>query len=365
MVFVFLFAIVLSVLIVVHEWGHFFVAKRLGIRVERFSIGFGPKVFGFRKKETEYRLSLFPLGGYVKLGGETKDEPLTGEKWEYLSRSAGERFAVVFAGPLLNYLLAFLIFSAVFVIGNPQMTSKIGAVLEEYPAEEAGLLEGDRILSINGEKVTYWEEVTRKIHQMPQGEVLRLTLLRGDKELLFVLRPKRVEEKNLFGEKKKLALIGISPSEEIVSVRYPPFVAFWMAAKQLGQITFLTLKALLRMATGQMALKESLTGPIGIFVITEQAARLGVVYLLQMVALISASLAIFNILPIPVLDGGHLFFLILERLKGRPVSERIQEVSRQVGMAFLMGLMVLVFYNDFARFKVFEKISDWFGGFLW
>lgn len=360
--FILTFAIVLSVLIIVHEWGHFYVAKRLGIRVERFSVGFGPKVFGIRRKNTEYRLSLFPLGGYVKLGGETREEALTGEKWEYLSRSVGERFAVVFAGPLLNYLLAFLLFTTVFLLGNPQLTSRIGKVLEGYPAEEAGLLEEDRVLSIGGGRVQYWEEITETIRRTPTGRRIELAVERGGKELVFHLEPKRIEEKNLFGEKREFSLIGISPSEEIVSVRYPPHLAVGMGARQLWQVTTLTLRAILRMATGHLPLKESLTGPIGIFVITEQAARAGMAYLLQMVALLSSSLAIFNVLPIPVLDGGHLFFLVLERIKGNPVNERIQEISRQVGMVFLIGLMGVVFYNDFSRFELFEKLSKWFGG---
>ena len=180
--------------------------------------------------------------------------------------------------------------------------------------------------------------------------------------MTFALRPRQVEEKDLLGEKKKFSLIGISPSEEVVSVKYPVPQAFLMAAKQEWHVTALTLLALSRMVTGHLALKESLTGPIGIFMITDQAVRLGLAYLLQIVALLSTSLAIFNVLPIPVLDGGHLFFLVLERLKGKPVSERIQDVSRQVGTALLIALMLVVFYNDFSRFKVFEKISRFFGG---
>ena len=361
MVSIFLFAIVLSVLIIVHEWGHFYMAKRLGIRVERFSVGFGPKVFGVKKGETEYQLSLFPVGGYVKLAGESREEPLKGERWEYLSRSVGERFSVVFAGPFLNYLLAFFVFSAVFIIGNPQMTSRIGKVLEGYPAYETGLQEGDRILSIDGKEIHYWEEVLETVHRA-SDRPMRIVVERKEKEMTFALRPRQVEEKDLLGEKKKFSLIGISPSEEVVSVKYPVPQAFLMAAKQEWHVTALTLLALSRMVTGHLALKESLTGPIGIFMITDQAVRLGLAYLLQIVALLSTSLAIFNVLPIPVLDGGHLFFLVLERLKGKPVSERIQDVSRQVGTALLIALMLVVFYNDFSRFKVFEKISRFFGG---
>lgn len=363
MISVLLFATVLSILIVVHEWGHFYVAKRLGIRVERFSIGFGPKLLGLQKGETEYRLSLFPVGGYVKLAGETPEEGLRGEKWEYLSRSVGERFAVVFAGPFLNYLLAFFVFTAVFVIGNPQLTSKIGEVKRGYPAEEAGLLKGDRVVSIDGRGIRFWDEVIGAIHETSEAQSLRLAVERQGKEIVFNVRPKEVEEKDLFGEKKRFALIGISHSEEVVSVKYPLHRALSSAAKQQAHITTVTLKALVRMITGHLPLKESLTGPIGIFMITDQAARLGLAYLLQIVALLSTSLAIFNVLPIPALDGGHLFFLSIERLKGKPVSERVQELSRQVGMAFLLMLMLVVFYNDFSRFKVFEKLSGWFGGF--
>ena len=354
---------VLSVLIVVHEWGHFYVAKRLGIRVERFSVGFGPKLFGLQRGETEYQLSLFPVGGYVKLAGETPEEGLRGEKWEYLSRSVRDRFAVVFAGPFLNYLLAFIVFTAVFVIGNPQLTSKIGEVKKGYPAEGAGLLEGDRVVSIDGKRILFWEEVIETIHQTSEEKTLHLVVERQGKEIVFNIRPKKVEEKDLLGEKKRFALIGISHSEEVVLMKYPLPQALGMAAKQQVHITYVTLKALVRMITGRLPLRESLTGPIGIFMITDQAARLGIAYLLQIVALLSTSLAIFNVLPIPALDGGHLFFLVIERLNGKPVSERVQEISRQVGMAFLIMLMLVVFYNDFSRFKVLEKLSGWFGGF--
>ncbi len=362
MITLFIFAAVLSVLILVHEWGHFFVAKRLGIRVERFSLGFGPKIFAVKGKETEYQLSAFPLGGYVKMAGETRDEPLKGEKWEYLSRKVWERFAVVFAGPLLNYLLAFFVFMFVFIVGNPQMTSKIGKIMEGYPAQKAGLLEGDRVFSVNETEVPYWDDVTGRIRQTPQGHSVRLVIQRDQKELRFDIVPTSIEQKTLFGERKTVALIGISPSEEVTFVRYPFFQAGAMAAKQVWQLTALTFKALSRMMTGRMAVKESLTGPIGIFVITQQAARLGIRYLLQMIAVLSTSLAIFNVLPIPVLDGGHLFFLIVEKLKGKPVSERIQEISQQVGMTLLVGLMLVVFYNDFSRFKVFERVTSLFGG---
>jgi len=305
------FIIVLSVLIVVHEWGHFYVAKRLGIRVERFSIGFGPRIFKTRKGETEYCVSLFPLGGYVKLGGETKEEGILGERWEYLSRSVGERFAVVFAGPFLNYLLAFLLFAVVFMVGSPQLTSTIGKVMKDYPAEQAGLLEGDRIVSIDGKAVEYWDEVIEQIHPIPENQRIRLVVARGEREMVFNLRPKQVEEKDLLGETKRFALIGVSPSQEMVTVKYPVHLAFWKGLDQLWFVTVLTFKAIFRMVTGHMPLRESLTGPIGIFMITGEAARMGISYLLQIVALLSASLAIFNVLPIPVLDGGHLFFLII------------------------------------------------------
>ncbi len=353
------FIVILSILVVVHEFGHFIVAKKMGVRVEKFSIGFGPEITGITKAETRYSISLIPLGGYVKLAGETSAEGVKGEKWEYLSKTVGERVRIIFAGPLLNYILAFLIFSFVFMVGSPTLTTTIGKVMPGYPAESAGLKTGDRILNINGKDVAYWEDVTRIIHANKNPE-MKLLVERNGEQMSLIAMPKSQDMKTIFGSRKNISMIGIAPSDEVMYVKYGFLKSIYMGAEKLWTLTYITCRALWASVTGAIPLKESMTGPIGIFYITGQAAKLGLVYLLQLMAVLSASLAIFNLLPVPVLDGGHILFLIIEKIKKKPVSFKIQENITQVGMGLLIVLMVFVFYNDFTRFGIFEKVAHLF-----
>ncbi|MFA5388634.1 MAG: RIP metalloprotease RseP [Candidatus Omnitrophota bacterium] len=350
------FIVVLSILVVVHEFGHFITAKKTGVRVEKFSIGFGPEIAGITKAGTRYSISMIPLGGYVKLAGETGPEGTKGEKWEYLSRTTGERARIILAGPLLNYILAFVIFSAVFMAGNPTLTSKVGKVMEGYPAEAAGLKVGDKILNINGKDTIYWEDVTEIVHGGKNQE-MDVLVERDGQRINLKVTPKSHEMNTMFGSKKSVGIMGITPSDDIVYVKYGFLKSIYMGAEKLWTLTYITFRALWASATGAIPLKESMTGPIGIFYITGQAAKLGLVYLLQLMGVLSASLAIFNILPVPVLDGGHLLFLTIEKIRKRPVSIKAQENITQAGMALLIILMLFVFYNDFIRFGIFEKIS--------
>ena len=350
------FIVVLSILVVVHEFGHFIVAKKMGVRVEKFSIGFGPEIFGVTREETRYSVSIIPLGGYVKLSGETGAEGLKGEKWEYLSRTVGERMRIIFAGPLLNYILAFAIFSFVFMAGNPTLTSAIGKVMPGYPAESSGLKTGDKILNINGKDVIYWDDVTKIVHTSKNQE-MNLVVERLGQKISIVVMPKSQEMDTVFGSRKKISIIGIVPSGDVVFVKYGFFKSIYMGAEKLWSLTYITCRALWASVTGAIPIKESMTGPIGIFYITGQAAKLGIIYLLQLMGVLSASLAIFNLLPVPVLDGGHILFLAIEKIRRKPVSIKIQENITQVGMSLLIILMLFVFYNDFMRFGVFEKIA--------
>jgi regulator of sigma E protease len=343
----------------VHEFGHFIVAKRAGVRVEKFSIGFGPEIYGLTIGGTRYLISVIPLGGYVKLAGETREDEIKGEKWEYLSRTPGERARIIFAGPLLNYILAFFIFSFVFIVGFPTLTSTIGEVAQGYPASEAGLRSGDKVLEINGQRVDFWEDITRLIQTNKKPEIK--LLIERDRDFIdFTLRPKQKEFKTIFGSKKIVGLIGIMPTEDVVYVRYGIIKSIYMGVQKLFNLTYITYRALWASLTGAIPFKESITGPIGIFYITEQAVKLGFVYLLQLMAVISASLAIFNLLPVPVLDGGHLLFLAIERFRRKPLSYKVQENITQAGLALIVCLMVFVFYNDFIRFGIFEKLSNLF-----
>ena len=350
------FIIVLSILVIVHEFGHFIVAKKMGVAVEKFSIGFGPEIAGVTKAGTRYSISLIPLGGYVKLSGETGAEGVKGEKWEYLSRTVGERVKIIFAGPLLNYILAFLIFSFVFMVGNPTLTAKIGKVMPGYPAEAAGLKAGDKIISINNKDVIYWEDVTN-IVRPGKNQEMRLLVNRDGGQVSILVMPKYQEMSTMFGSKKSVSIIGIAPSDEVVYVKYGFMKSLYLGVEKLWTLTYITCRALWASITGAVPIKESMTGPIGIFYITGQAAKLGFIYLLQLMGVLSASLAIFNLLPIPVLDGGHILFLMIEKIRRKPVSFKMQENVTQIGMSLLIVLMLFVFYNDFIRFGIFEKIT--------
>lgn len=351
------FTIVLSILVIVHEFGHFIVAKRTGVRVERFSVGFGPELFGVTKGETRYAISAVPLGGYVKLAGETTEDDIKGESWEYLSKTAGERARIIFAGPLLNYVLAFFIFTFVFIIGSPTLTATVGKIMPDYPAALSELKPGDRILEVNGEKVNYWEDVTRIVHANREPRIQLLVKREG--ELIdIVVRPKQEEIRTIFGSRKNVGLIGIMPADEIVYVKYSIFKSIYMGIKKLFVFTYITYRALWASLTGAISFKDSVTGPVGIFYITGQAARLGFIYLLQLLGVLSAALAIFNVLPVPVLDGGHLLFLLIEKLRKKPLSHKVQENVTQAGLFLLIALMAFVFYNDFMRYGIFEKIMQ-------
>lgn len=342
------FIIVLSVLIIVHEFGHFVMAKRCGVKVERFSLGFGPKILGIKKGDTEYRLSLVPLGGYVKMAGETYQDELTGREWEFLSRPPWQRFKIVASGPFLNYVLGFILFSAVFMIGAPTLTNEVGSVLDGYPAKTAGIRPGDKIISINGEETKYWNELTDIIHGRLEGKV-KLSVLRDGKTLELQMKPRIREFKDIFGKDVKVAMVGIAPSDELVYIKYNPAESIHKGFLKICELTAVTFKAIWSLATGRISFKESVTGPVGIFVLTAKAAELGLVYLLNIMAIISTSLAIFNVLPIPVLDGGHMIFILIEKIRRRPLSPKVQDVATQIGLGILIMLMLFVFYFDIMR----------------
>jgi len=346
------FLLVLSILVVIHEFGHFIAAKMQGVKVEKFSLGFGPKLLGVKKGDTEYVISLVPLGGYVKMAGD-EAASAKGEGFEFLSKTVWQRFKIVFAGPFLNYVLGFLLFWFVFFAGAPTATNKVGAILDNYPAKAAGLQTGDNIVAVDGKATKYWEELTDIIHDKKEGD-LNIAVERkttaGTKTLQIKVAPVRKEFTDIFGKRQSISLIGVAPSGDVVSVRYGFFDSFLKAAGQTYKLTEITFKSLLFISAGKMSVKESFTGPIGIFIITSKAARMGIIYLLQMMAILSASLAIFNILPIPVLDGGHILFLIIEKIRGKALSAKFQEIATQVGLALLVALMLFVFYSDIIKF---------------
>ena len=345
--------LLLGFLVIVHELGHFLVARWSGVRILRFSVGFGPRVLAWTRGPTEYAVSAIPLGGYVKMAGEQRKESY--ESWEYLAKPVGTRALIVLAGPLVNYLVAFASLWLVFVIGYPELLPEVGKVMESMPAQAAGIQAGDHIRSINDRPIKTWEQMTTAIYDAP-GRMLTIQLEREGLARLVTVTPQAKRITDPFGRPKTIGLIGIAPSGAFQSYRVGPLAAFGRAWQQQGEWTVQTLLALWSTMTGKLALRDSVTGPIGLVYLTSEAVRMGLGPLLFLVSLFSLSLAIFNLFPVPILDGGHLLFLAIEKLRGKPVSVNVQERSFQVSFVLLMALIVVICINDVARFGLFEKV---------
>jgi regulator of sigma E protease len=339
--------LVLGVLIFVHELGHFLVAKRAGVSVLKFSLGFGPKIAGFTRGGTEYLLSAIPLGGYVKMLGEDPKEEVADLERSFSAKPIGWRSLIILAGPGSNFLLAIAIFWVVFMVGVPTLTTKVGEVMEGFPAREAGLLQGDRIAAIEGRPIEKWEELAKQIHQSP-GRPVRLTVEREGKRFDVTVAPKATKQKNLFGEEQEIGLLGIAPAEEFLTERTNPITAFGRAVYKTYDLSVLILITFGKLLQGVVPAK-TIGGPLLVAQMAGEQARLGVLNLLFFTALLSINLAILNLLPIPILDGGHLFFALIEAARGKPVSLKKREMAQQVGLVLLVALMIFAFYNDIFR----------------
>ena len=351
-----IFLIILSIMILVHEYGHFAQARRLGIRVEKFSLGFGPKLLNYKRGDTEYTLCLFAFGGYVKLAGDNREE-CKGEPHEFLGRKPLDRAKVIAAGPALNYLLAFVCLWLVNLVGYPNLTTRVGEVMAGYPAESAGILKDDLIVSIEGKNVQYWNQLQEIIYKNKSSSV-KLELLRNNAKVELTAKLTRETVKNMLGNKQRISLLGIRPKGETVIVKHNVFMGFVLAGKNLWNLTTLTLSAFGKMLTGGLSFKDNVTGPLGMFYVTDQAVKIGFNAVLHLMAVLSASLCIFNLLPFPILDGGHLFFLGLEKLRGRHLSPKVEEKIGQVGFGFIISLAVFVFLNDLVKFGLWQKAVD-------
>jgi regulator of sigma E protease len=342
--------LVLGVLIFVHELGHFLVAKWSGVTVLRFSFGFGPRLFGVKWGDTDYCISLVPLGGYVKMLGEETDEEVTEDQ---LARSFStqpllKRAGIVLAGPMSNFALAIIIFTLVYAFsGIPQMTADIGTVNPGSPAEQAGVQPGDKVLAINDNSITTWEELSKNIEQAGERPLL-LKIQRGEEVLLLHVKPAVNEVPNLFGEKISRAVIGVTASGKFTIREVNPLSAFNESIAQTVNLSKLFLLTIVKMIEGVVSLK-TLGGPILIAQMAGQQASEGAINLIYFIALISVNLAVLNLLPIPVLDGGHLLFFSMEAILRRPIETRKIEFAQKIGMVVLLVLMLFVFYNDIMR----------------
>ncbi len=444
------FVAVLGILILVHEFGHFLVARLAGVGVERFSVGFGPVVWRYRGKRTEYCLSAVPLGGYVKMMGDDEN-PLEGGKTgqvdparSFNNKPLPVRFLIVFAGPVMNGVLAVVIFALVFMLlGRPVAPAIVGRLADGGPAARAGLSVGDRIVAVDGRPVLYWEDVMRAVQDLRGetiqfmvksdgterkvgvtpaktevrdlfgdaretwdigarpfaapviGEVLvglpaeraglksgdvvvaiegkpvrtwddlaesiherpaqptRLEVKRGAETLTVSVTPTVVKDRGPDGKEIEVGRIGVGPAAATTFVRSNPAAAVWQGLTRTAEVTELTAVGLYKIAVGQLD-RRNIGGPIQIAVTAGEQARQGLPSLAFFTAVISVNLFLLNLLPVPMLDGGHLLFFACEAVLGRPLSVRKREVAQQVGFVLLMLLMVYAVYNDLDRIGLFR-----------
>jgi regulator of sigma E protease len=341
--------LVLGLLIFVHELGHFLAAKRVGVGVVRFSLGFGPVVFARKVGETEYCISAVPLGGYVKMIGQEDDgsdpDPETATQANsFAVKPMWARAFIVSAGPLGNFALAWLLFSTLYATGIQVTTSQVGEVATGMPAAEAGLAEGDRIVAVDATPVRRWDEVSDAIRGSA-GATVTLTVQRDGAEKKIPVTPKLSETENIFGEPSQDYLIGIKPSGDFLIERSNPLTALWQGAQKTVEWVGLTVLTLVKLFEGQVD-TSNLGGPIRIMKMAGETAHLGLIALMSFMAVLSINLGVLNLLPVPVLDGGHLAFMMVEKVLGRPLELRQREIATQVGMFLLICLMGFALYND-------------------
>lgn len=344
------FVVSLGILIFVHEFGHFLVAKLSGVRVERFSLGFGPRLFGRKIGDTDYRVSAFPLGGYVKMLGESPEEkvPANLRQSSFTHQPLRRRMSIVAAGPGFNIMLAAFLYILGFALfGLAQTTTEVGAVTPDSPAAEAGIRSGDRILAVDGVQVQEWDELSELIQKSGE-KTTEIRLRRDGRELTVEVTPEIRETRTLLGETVSRPLIGIVASENLTVKKVNPVSAVYYGVAQTWHMTKLTFVVLGKLIQGAVS-PSTLTGPIGIAQMSGQVASAGPLAFFSFLALLSINLGILNLLPIPVLDGGHLLFFFIEGIRGKPLSIRKREMAQQVGLFLLILLMVFVFYNDIYR----------------
>lgn len=343
--------LVLGGLIFFHELGHFVVARRLGMGVSVFSLGFGARLFGVTRGKTDYRVCAFPLGGYVQLVGESPDaelpEGFTPEE-SFSRRPPWQRMLVVLAGPAFNFLLAWLIFwGLAFSQGVQEMLPVIGQVTNASAAEEAGLVPGDRIVEIDGQPIAVWDDLVSRI-EANTGAAMQVTVARGRELVSLDVTPRLQEKRNLFGEVKVVPMMGIAPSGELSSRELSFLGAAVQGGRQIWEVSGLMIMGIVKLVERVIPWTD-MGGVILISEMIHKEAQNGLVNLLALTALISINLGILNLLPIPVLDGGHILFFFLETITGRPLSPKVQQAALRIGMTLLLMLMIVATFNDILR----------------
>jgi regulator of sigma E protease len=351
------FIILLSVLIFVHELGHFLAARIAGVGILKFSLGFGPKIIGKKIGETEYVLSWIPLGGFVKLLGESGNEELSpeDEKRSFYKQSRWKRMLIVLAGPVFNFLLALVIFIIVSMYGLPNLTADLGEVQKESAAFEAGMMNGDKIITIGGRKVVFWEDI-KPIIAESQGKEMEIVVQRGAEKKHFLIKPRLSKAKNIFGEEEYTYLIGVSPAGKTIIEKMNPWDAIIASASKTWYISKLTVISVVKMLEGVIS-PRTLGGPIFIAQVAGAQVKEGIIPFIFFMAILSINLGVINLFPIPVLDGGHIFFYIIEIVTRKEISVKVKEMSQQIGFVILLMLMLFVIFIDIERLN-FKVVND-------
>jgi regulator of sigma E protease len=358
------FLVLLTVLVFVHELGHYLVARRCGVRVEVFSVGFGPELYGWTDRAgTRWRVSAVPIGGYVKMFGEQRspDAPEASPEEQrvmFHNKPLGHRAAIVFAGPFANFVLAVVILAGMFmVVGQPSTPADIGQVVPGSAAERAGFKPGDVIVAIDGSKIERFEEVQR-IVQMAGGQALHITVERAGKRVVLTAVPDTVETVDRFGNKGTIGRLGVSRTgTDMRLVRHDPLTAVWLATVETYGMTTSIFDALGQIISGRRTAEE-LGGPIRIAQMSGQMAQEGLINVLMFAAILSVNLGLINLFPIPMLDGGHLLFYLFEAVRGRPLGERAQEYGFRIGIALVLALMIFATWNDLVQLRVFDYLAN-------
>jgi len=344
----FTFLIVLSILVFIHELGHFTVARLLGVRVYVFSIGFGKKLISKKWKGTEWSFSLIPLGGYVKMKGQEDINPAlaNNDSDSYNVKTPFQRILILLAGPFANFLLAFVLYIAIGLLGNNHLTATIGKIVENSPAQKAGLLVNDEIVKINDITIKTWDDLSGVIKD--SNSPLQVYVKRDGVLKSFLILPQLSDSENMFKEKIRKRMIGIAPAPKIVKIFYSPIDSIVFAYDKTIESSKMIFLGVQKLIQGIIPSSE-IGGVISIGTVISDASQSSFVALLTIMALISVNLGVLNLLPIPALDGGHIMFNLYEMITKRKPSDKVLVAMTVAGWAILLGLMSLGFYNDIIR----------------
>lgn len=345
----FTFIIVLSLMIFFHELGHFSAARYFGVTVHTFSIGFGKKIYSKYYKGTNWQIAMIPLGGYVQMKGQDDSNPALMETGDdsYNTKKPWQRIIILFAGPLANFLLAAVLFFAIGMMGSQELSPTIGQIIKDSPAQKAGLQVGDKIVDINNNPITTWNDLSQNIKESGDG-VLHITFERMGYLSSVVVNPKVGESKNIFGETIYKKMVGISPAPKVIEVERNLFESIAFGLDKTYEASKMIFQGLQKLLAGIVPTSE-VGGVISIGKVISDASEIGIIALFSISALISVNLGVLNLLPIPALDGGHIMFNLYEMITKRKPNEKVLINLTIGGWVILISLMVLGLYNDINR----------------